>query len=509
MDYYKLVCALVLLFTCIASDAKCALPQAILADNSSLALLIGYDSLTGEIKSQCVELVPGKTIPNPQLDKAGITSGLLIDESNSFQSLLTEEDLSLAASFGWGKFKSSATFAELNSSHSSSFNQVLTVRNWFQYATQLISPSDIQLSNLGKLALKQNKFRDICGDSYMRGQIWGGDFAAVFRASSHSDEEQKKISSQLNASFSGLVSNGRLAASESSSINKLVSDNSLHVEVLRHGATSAVPTDAVSIMNYAATYTCRFGKDLNPKVGCPPEAVGADAPIVVKFAPSDYSALIATAMDDGSISMQEASAIASIYQQIADLQYALSSKSEFGEFSSTAVRNEIRKLQKQLFKLSSEARTCKATANCDLSTLIDKYTDFDNMVSRAEVFSINANSNGAQNTSVSTTSSDPKAFEIRGAFLWQAGDPNSRCAPATCNAYRILAHTPNGQLERTYKGGVCMLPPDAQVDVALLQLAGTGAPSIRGIQPTDAAQFVAFAPMPGSSFASWDNCGIP
>lgn len=141
----------------------------LVADDPRLDLLVGYDSLSGEVKTgKCVALSGGShNAPSPI---PSTKSELKVDQSSSLQSLFERDELSVAASLGWGKFKGSATYNKLNSSAISSFTQVMTIRSDFEYDHELLDPTDIVWSDTGRRAMRDGNSERYAGTRLCKGK---------------------------------------------------------------------------------------------------------------------------------------------------------------------------------------------------------------------------------------------------------------------------------------------------------------------------------------------------
>lgn len=342
----------------------------------------------------------------------------------------------------------------------------------------------------------------------MQGKTRGGDFAVVFKAYSRSNKEQESVGATLNASFSGIVAKGSVDVKAKTEIDRLVQDNSLSFEVLVEGASGTIPTTAEEMLRYAASYTCHFDSSVRPARNCPADESGNEPARVIRYTLGSYDFLGAQMTGGRSFGSADSILILSIYQRIADLRYAAAHESQFAPIPEGAAIGEADKLQLELAQFSDSAQACKKDS-CKITPSLESIANFGTYLKRAETFSIDPTVSSYQDTGILNTGAEQKVFKIRGAFLYAAGNPVSRCTPEQCNGFRVQIHLADGSSdERFYRGGMCRLPSNTQVVVAL------GPPSAtlqeiaqRGPDAAGAPELIAFVPQPGTIVSDWP-CGM-
>jgi hypothetical protein len=212
----------------------------------------GYDSATDEIKEQCVvfngssnELVT--VLPTNSGDPDAQSTYFKITHATDGQELLTSLSINASASFGFGFFSGDAAVSYATSRKITRYGEYLVINERVLNLTQFLK--NIALTPAAqKVVNNPFKFRKMCGDQFLVGIVTGGEFAAIFNASSTTEEQQTSASLAFSASALG----NSLDVQTTTKLSDLVNQGRLEMEILRKGPSDDIPNPTIdAIKAYA------------------------------------------------------------------------------------------------------------------------------------------------------------------------------------------------------------------------------------------------------------------
>lgn len=103
-------------------------------------------------------------------------------------------------------------------------------------AQQILKLNDLRLTENGEAAYPdQNSFIKQYGDSFIYGQVTGGEYLAIIEISAESEEERKTISGKVDASGSTGVVRGSISAKMKNMLTDMSSEYSVNIKRMRIG----------------------------------------------------------------------------------------------------------------------------------------------------------------------------------------------------------------------------------------------------------------------------------
>lgn len=329
-----------------------------LPDSDSMRFGKGYDSITGQIKpTVCVS---GK--PKPLNDGNPQKGELEYEQTNSLEKLSAFAQTSVAASYGNGAFSADAFYSTMSEKKYSKFIEHLIIKAVIENQRKVLPEDKLKpesLTSVAKTAWKQGpeKFRDLCGDMFVGGEITGGEFMALFSGETSSTEEQNNMSASLTAAGKGSWGEASGGVSVETRVNTYSNQGKIQVKILRKGPQEEFPQLSVKeLIEYARTFPTR----INGKVATLSNS--SYEPWTLAWIATDYKALGLVPKDLGlqNSSVQKAMLLRSLIQRANGLDFMLDSKhsAEFGEFDHSKAQAELNAINEKISGLKTSVMAC-------------------------------------------------------------------------------------------------------------------------------------------------------
>lgn len=200
-------------------------------------------------------------------------------------------------------------------------------------------------------ALKKSRqdFINLCGDTYLAGEITGGEFMAVFNYAAATEAEEEKMA----GSFNGAMMSNSVDASLAQKMQSYHESKTLDVEVIRKGPNEVMPNLRVpALIEYAENYP--------PKV-----AVGTGTPWTVSYVTLPYKEILDTSTLDAAQEVfltANATYLRQLYARKSGLLFIASHKTSFAPFSSNRLDAEVGKLERMINEVRGAALACARNA---------------------------------------------------------------------------------------------------------------------------------------------------
>jgi hypothetical protein len=340
------------------------------SDGNVFLLGSGYNSVTGMARANCVEMsdvvrsdMPSNAlIGNPQAITQCTPSGQCVDftlsQVNSASTLRRALDINAKASFGFGIFSgdASAKFLEENQYTNNSIYIVLKVKirntserlkelNLVDWARKLLTKGE------------KDSFLTRCGDAFIAGRTTGGEFSAVIKISTKSEENKRSILAKL--STSGITWSA--SASVASALSKISRENHVEIHMFKKGGIGALPdhTDIDTIFKFARELPSRVQTDTSPSI--------------YLFSTMDYSTTSNFPSENTSL-FQQRHVLESIaahrdeaFEKFGNADYVLTHPNQFERFDMETVASYRKQMSEIIQSLNDSARYCESyPVRCEL-----------------------------------------------------------------------------------------------------------------------------------------------
>jgi hypothetical protein len=181
-----------------------------------MQLGVGYDTVTGKTLQQCINTT-SESVPGPT---AIILTTYSLSELTSSADLLSRTSVDLSASVDYGLYSASAEMALLSQSHISNYSanmlaQASVERNWRYAKNPTLAPD-----KAGLASSNPGSFRRTCGNRYVSGVLYGGEFYGLITANTSSQSEHDSISIAINGSYVSFSASGTLSDDTQSLLSK-------------------------------------------------------------------------------------------------------------------------------------------------------------------------------------------------------------------------------------------------------------------------------------------------
>ncbi|HET9239162.1 MAG TPA: hypothetical protein VFO10_18020 [Oligoflexus sp.] len=214
--------------------------------DESMAVARGYDSVTGEVRGDCITNAPVV----PPSGAAGQVSRYELKLAENSRQLEESLNITAEASARAFIFGASSKTKFISSKNINSLSTFVIIRMQVLNPTQsMISPS---ISPLLLDVLKKEgaaSFREKCGDYFVTGYTSGAEFIAILKLDSSTEQEKKDLSTSLSANM-GIFS---ASAEFNDSFSKLKYKAKSELIVLQNGGDSEKsPIDLQGITDRAS-----------------------------------------------------------------------------------------------------------------------------------------------------------------------------------------------------------------------------------------------------------------
>ena len=180
-----------------------------------LVLGKGYDTVTGMIKEDCVSMTTDQ-VPGPG---ATVAQTYTLTEISSNADLLSITNVDASASADVGLFSASAEMSLLSQNQISNYNanllaQVSVERGW-QFGRNVA----LKATSQGLVEHNPDGFLRQCGNRYVAGVLYGGEFYGLVMVETTSQKDRKQVSTSFSASYGPFSGDGTFSQDTLTNLN--------------------------------------------------------------------------------------------------------------------------------------------------------------------------------------------------------------------------------------------------------------------------------------------------
>lgn len=332
---------------------------------SGYAIGYGIDSLTGESKGACLVPKPS-AMPTPSAAKSvNFTLTKAADYQSLVESLFGSASASVSA--GLGNASASASFSKVFTSTQHSVFLIASVAVRFEEQVSGfadITPEWKAVLTSGDAGRK--RFYKGCGDLYVRGEVQGSKFVALYKILAKSQSEKEKVL----LSFSGSTATGSFKGSAefARALDRIHNFTEVEVQILSLGYPGGtIPETADEIVEYAKAF---------------PDKITINNAQVISSTTASYSDFPSYTLGNPFIDAKQK---AFIGQADDDFRWLLASQTvlnmaedrpaffEFGGKTQADLLHSKKSLQQLMDALSSRAADCyDSSSKCNSYPTLDK-----------------------------------------------------------------------------------------------------------------------------------------
>jgi hypothetical protein len=251
-----LICALQALSLASASPFDDEVPP-----RGALKLGVGFDSITGVPRTASCVKVMGPPVPTSTGIEGQTTRIFSVKRSEDMRDVLR---ISASASMNGAWASASASVNFFTSNTVSSYSENLFVYSRVMNPRELLNVVGLKKAyeSYGGYA----NFRQSCGDSFVAGQITGGEIFALYKLATVKTNASQLFVAKLNASSGG----ANLDASTEKQFEDTVSSEEYSVSADRTATSDTLPTTPAELITYIKGYAEKV-RPCTPeekKVGC-------------------------------------------------------------------------------------------------------------------------------------------------------------------------------------------------------------------------------------------------
>jgi hypothetical protein len=245
------ITVLVLLVASTSSGITPGLTDAVIEYNpdAGFDLGIGYDPVSLQLGNDaCVswesvnEATPGGQEVTSSFKRVSSTSDLL-----------KELGASASATFSYGVFKGTASANVARSTNVNSSTSVYLANILVNLAAprQLVNPR-LSAEALALLDSGINQFRNVCGDYFVHGITYGGQYVATVSVSTNSIADKMSVEAALDIEVASVGGGGGVSGSTQSTVQSVQKDH--HVEIREYSRGGSGAPSAVTVEQMATNY---------------------------------------------------------------------------------------------------------------------------------------------------------------------------------------------------------------------------------------------------------------
>jgi hypothetical protein len=226
------------LLVLLALPLDSAAGQSLKPNGRVLVLGTGYNTITGEIRSRCIEPEPGSVVPS--MANVGATD-FFLDIAERRQEIRQSSNLRVEASVGLGPFASDAEYNHLSQGEYSSFD------NYFYTAVvvelQPEGSTQWRLTKKGKDYKKNGAvaFAEECGNAFVDAIIRGGELRTTFRIRDENHSQKTATAANLEMSL-GAYASGKVSWEQT--LQSVTSNKRVTLYTFRLGKLDSLKTTA-------------------------------------------------------------------------------------------------------------------------------------------------------------------------------------------------------------------------------------------------------------------------
>jgi|GEM_PF-4839207 len=390
------------------------------ADTPGIDLGVGYDSLTGDARGECVT----KTEPEETFGASGQTVRFSLQKVEDFASLSKSLGIDASASFNaGGAVSASMSFAKSVDINSYSIYVLVKVH---VLNSRLRMPG-VELNQTSYNLLEQqgpDKFREKCGDEFVNSFDSGGELYGIVQIKTKSSRHQKDISAEIAGSYGSFSA----SAEFEDKLKKIAKSQTMQVYVFRKGGPAAsVNYDTKKLIKEATEF-----------------------PLTIEQSPATFNALtidyktLDLPMDASLVNLSQQKLVveklaqykSSLVRQLNDIDYILLNQNEFVDPNPSELAIVRETISEQINQLHDQAVECFTEyTKCEIPS--DLYVAAHELPTRKEEASCN----------------NPvfleKTGEVCGVKSYNTGI-GSMCSPAR---YKVKRHASCGVLRYKVKAG--------------------------------------------------------
>ncbi len=309
----------------------------------------GYNSVTAQIAGDC--MAPSALVTENAAQQVTYS----VDFVQTNEELRRALNASAAVSFGMGIFSGSAAAHYFSSKSVNHYGAALLLREVITSRKEVMRSLNLQRDRTRQLERAPSLFEQGCGNSFISGVEYGGEFDVVLSSEAHSESELVEIEAQMKASV-GVY--GSLSGNLQSELSRLSSRYHLQVQLVRYGASGNLPNvqSIPDLIAYAQSFPSEVAKSQTlTRALLSPYTVAAN---LSKHARENYY--------DGANQALKLNALARVANEaqteIADIDFMIANEGSFPISSLHTLQNERVSLEASLAAARERARTCSLTA---------------------------------------------------------------------------------------------------------------------------------------------------
>jgi hypothetical protein len=236
---------------------------------TDLLLGSGYNSLSGESGADCIErttLLTGASNPVPSSNTVCSASGQCVDfdlsKISSAKDLRSALGLDAKASFGFGPYSGEASFSYFEDNKFTENNLYIFVKVKVTNLTERLSSFNFTQDAHNLLASDPAQFLESCGDTFISARTTGGEFTAVIKIETTSEQNKRDIDVKLRASGISWSAN----ASVESALTKISHSNNVSVKMFKRGGIGSLPAhdDIQTVFDFARRFPVLVQNSASP-----------------------------------------------------------------------------------------------------------------------------------------------------------------------------------------------------------------------------------------------------
>lgn len=210
---------------------------------------VGVDELAGEVRGDALE----STEPTRIEGAEGQTVGFSLDRIETSEELQQALGMKVDAKASFGLWGGSAKFEFMDKSSLNSYSLYLLVSVNVMNSFRQIRGARLKASAASLLSSSgADRFREMYGDTYLRGILTGGEYFALLEITTRDSSEQQKLAAEMDA---GYVGRFNVSAALNRSIEKIAAHRNIRIRSFQRGGDeTSVPQTADEIIQRSAEF---------------------------------------------------------------------------------------------------------------------------------------------------------------------------------------------------------------------------------------------------------------
>jgi hypothetical protein len=332
----------------------------------------GFNTATGAERGDCVVRGPVETVAGGP----GARTHYKLREITSLEDFRKATNTTAAASFGWGIFSGSGSSEFYSSGRYTKFNNFLLIDVTVLNPMEILSQVRLTPEARSRAAEGGTSFIDACGDEFVDKRQTGGQFTVIAQFGSTTSEQQEQVQQKIKVAVHAFFIGGEGEAAFNESMTSLNTITDTNFEVIRVGASGAVP-DLAAVKAYALAFPATVSTDTHQ----------AAAMYVVTRENSTILELPRGARDFSSVSRQRqtlehyADILDRAYELLGNLTYVSEHPDQFQNVAKPALDEAVKDDRDKIRALKNGAEDCHRSVAACADPTEPKFTDL--VVARA------------------------------------------------------------------------------------------------------------------------------